>query len=79
MDSLTARLTTMNRAADLYNVRPAAANSRGVLVVTMSTSATMARASLARQRGVPASSVSLITKTFQATHCFDHIAFPQRL
>ena len=23
--------------------------------------------------------VSLITKTFQATHCFDHIAFPQRL
>jgi len=23
--------------------------------------------------------MSLITKTFQATHCFDHIAFPQRL
>jgi len=23
--------------------------------------------------------LSLITKTFQATHCFDHIAFPQRL
>jgi len=25
------------------------------------------------------SAMSLITKTFQATHCFDHIAFPQRL
>jgi len=26
-----------------------------------------------------AASVSLITKTFQATHCFDHLAFPRRL